>query len=59
MEKKKQSKKTDAYLYTELVGNKRGKCMTYLPLYIRNIHQNAQFYTKYNGKNTTMKISLS
>ena len=29
--------------------------MTSLPLYIHNMHQ---FYTKYNGENTTMKISL-
>ena len=43
MEKKKQNKKTDAYLYTELVGNRRGKCMTYLPLYIRNIHKMPNF----------------
>ena len=58
MENKKQNK-TDAYpryLYNTLVElvllvTQERKCvMTYLPLYIHNIHQNAQFNTKYDGK---------
>ena len=35
------------------------KCITYdLPVYIHNIHQNPQLYTKCHVRNTTVKIYL-
>ena len=40
-------------LLAELTLVNMRKCMTYIPFYIHNIHQNAQFYTKYHVKNTT------